>query len=90
MNETVTTKSVTTSTPTPTTTAMTTQYLMYTRYKSQTVYSYTLDVDRDPVKNGQFRIPFSADDHLLTFNRQSNHLETGSADWDVVRCGKMG
>ena len=39
----------------------TTQYLMYTLYQSQTIYSYTLDVDRDPVKNGQFTIPFSTD-----------------------------
>ena len=40
-------------------TARTTQYLMYTLSKSQTVYSYTLDVDRDPVKNGKFKIPYT-------------------------------
>ena len=72
MNETVTTKSVTTSTPTPTTTAMTTQYLMYTREYSKTVYSYTLDVDRDPVKNGEFKIPFSTELPGLVFNSQSS------------------
>ena len=75
MNGTVTTKSVTTSTPTLTTTAMTTQYLMYTMVESQTVYSYTLDVDRDPVKNGEFKIPYSTELPSLVFNSQSSRLK---------------
>ena len=81
VNETVTTKSATTSTPTPTTTAMTTQYLMYTMYDSKTVYSYTLDVDRDPVKNGKFKIPYSTDFPVLVFNSQSSRLEIIGDYW---------
>ena len=53
----------------------TVQYLMYTLYKSQTIYSYTLDVDRKPLKNGQFVIPFSTDHPGITFNRELNSLE---------------
>ena len=37
------------------------QYLMYTVLGSKTIYSYTLDNYRGPVKNGQFNIPFSTD-----------------------------
>ena len=50
----------------------TTQYLMYTycdlMLNSKTVYSYTLDADRNPVKNGQFAIPFATTFPGLVFN----------------------
>ena len=53
----------------------TTQHLMYTMLGSQTIYSYTLDADRDPVKNGQFTIPFSTDFPSLAYNVQLNSFE---------------
>ena len=56
------------------------QYLMYTMKESQTIYSYTLDVDQDPMKNGQFTIPFSTKFPGLVFNVQLNSLEV-IGDW---------
>ena len=44
-------------------------------YQSQTIYSYTLDVGQDPVKNGQFTIPFSTRFPGMTFNSQLKSLE---------------
>ena len=44
------------------------QYLMYTMYESQTIYSYTLHVDQVPLKNGQFTIPYSTKFPGLSFN----------------------
>ena len=67
VNETLETKSVTTSKTT--TGAMTTQYLMYTSQESQTVYSYTLEAGRDPLKNGQYTIPYSTRFPAITFNQ---------------------
>jgi len=52
-----------------------TQYLMYTVKDSQTIYTYTLDVDRDPVDNGQFKIPFSTSLPAVVFNSQFDSLE---------------
>ena len=56
------------------------RYLMYTVHKSQTIYSYNLDVDRDPVKNGQFTIPYKTRFPGLTFNSHSSELEI-IGDW---------
>ena len=44
------------------------QYLMYTMYDSQTIYSYTLHADQAPLKNGQFTIPYSTAFPGLSFN----------------------
>ena len=54
---------------------MTAPALMYTVFESQSIYSYTLDVGRDPVKNGQFTIPYSTKFPALTFNSHSSELE---------------
>ena len=54
------------------------QYLMYTNGMmgpSRTIYSYTLHLDRNPVKCGQFEIPYSASSPRITFNNQLNVLE---------------
>ena len=48
---------------------------MYTRLYSQTIHSFTLDVDQGPVKKGQFTIPFSTSFPGLVFNIQSSSLE---------------
>jgi len=80
-----------TDTPTPVTTELVTtletttevmkkQLLMYTLRSSQKIYSYKLDVDRDPVKNGQFTIPFSTGLPGLVFNLQLQCLEI-IGDW---------
>ena len=75
---------ITTTTQKPVTTEKsdTTQHLMYTRYESQTIYSYTLDVDQDPVKNGKYTIPFSTKFPGLVFNVQLNSLEIIGDDID--------
>ena len=53
------------------------QYLMYTTKASQTIYSYTLDVDQVPINqiDNTFTIPFSTSLPGLVFNYQSNSLE---------------
>ena len=53
---------------------MTTQYLMYTKAYSQRIYSYTLDLDRAPMKTGEFKIPYSTFPGIV-FNGELNRLE---------------
>ena len=55
--------------------AITSQYLMYTTYRSQTIYSYIIGVDQDPVKKGQFTFPGLAKFPGLTFNSHFSKLE---------------
>ena len=60
-----------------------TQYLMYTVLSSKklpSINSYTLHVDQNPLKNGQFTIPYSAEFPCLSFNYQLNVLEV-VGDW---------
>ena len=58
----------------------TTQYLMYTLYETQTIHSYILDVDKKPLEDGQFEIPYSTKFPGLTFNKQLESLEI-IGDW---------
>ena len=50
------------------------------QYKKITLYSYTLEADQDPVKNGQFTIPFTTQFPGLVFNIQLGSLEV-IGDW---------
>lgn len=64
------------------------QNLMYTLYTGDSskdddygkIYSYVLDDKHNPVKQGDFNIPYKARLHLITFNQQRSVLEV-IGDW---------